>query len=326
MERCQALTSAGSACKCKAREGHTTCKRHARKEIVPPARSQCTQIRTNGQRCHRECGHNDTLCDLHRHHATRRERDQRLREFLEGMGARLWDEHPPTTFEDWFEPVERIEWLSPELKFELRDALMFRWGVYLQMRPPPTVKPRTELHGLSMDKQNVHTAAIVNQTKSILEPLEAVPIPEGQDTLCEIINTWEMKTGKSKVIRDMANWYKVSECRKKDDHLYKRTLDAVWARIKLHEHKTELIERLWEECEDAVNLCCEGHISRLASVLVGFDEDAHQEVSVGERLQQRMAAIDAMELSPEEKVDHAWRVFTELNIPMQDRYAWVDAF
>jgi len=25
-------------------------------------------------------------------------------------------------------------------------------------------------------------------------------------------------------------------------------------------------------------------------------------------------------------VDHAWRAFTELNIPMQDRYAWVDAF
>jgi len=249
-----------------------------------------------------------------------------MRELIEGMGAHLWGERPPTTFDEWFEPIERNVWLSAPLKFELRDMMMFRWGVYLQMRPPPPVKPRTELHGLSMDKQNVHTTAIVNQTKSILEPLEAVPIPEGQDTLCEIINAWEMKSGKSAVIRDMANWYKVSECRKTDDYFYKHTLDAVWARIKLHEHKTELIERLWEECKDAVSLCCEGHISRLASVLVGFDEDAHQEVSVGERLQHQMAAIDAMNLSPEEKVDHAWRVFTELNIPMQDRYAWVDAF
>ena len=281
---------------------------------------------TNGQRCTRDCGHEETLCDLHRYHATRREREERIRELVEGMGAHLWGEHPPTTFDEWFEPIERIDWLSPPLKFEIRDMMMFRWGVYLQMRPPPPVKPISQLHGLSMDKQNVHTTAIVNQTKSILEPLEALPIPEGQDTLCEIVNAWGLRTGVTKVLRDMAYWCEISECRKKDDHLYKRTLDAVWARIKLHEHKTELIERLWEECKDAVSLCCEGHISRLASVLVGFDEDAHQEVSPGERLQQRMAAIDAMNLTPEGKVDHAWRVFTELNIPMQDRYAWVDAF
>ena len=182
MERCQALTSAGSACKNKSREGHTTCKRHARREVVPPPTTRCSQIMSNGQRCTRDCLHDETLCDLHRYHATRRERDQRMRELIEALVAQLWGEHPPTTFDEWFEPIERNVWLSAPLKFELRDMMMFRWGVYLRMRPPPPVKPRTELHGLSMDKQNVHTTAIVNQTKSILEPLEAVPIPEGQDT------------------------------------------------------------------------------------------------------------------------------------------------
>jgi hypothetical protein len=172
----------------------------------------------------------------------------------------------------------------------------------------------------------VHTAAIVKQTNSVLEPLQAVPIPEEQDTLIEIVNAWGLKKGTTKVLKDMAKWYHTSFCRKEEDYLYKHTLDSVWARIKIHEHRLELNERLWEECEDAVGQCCEGHISRLASVLVGFDEDAYQKVSPGELLQQRMAAINEMDITAEDKVDHAWRVFTELNIPMQDRYAWVDAF
>lgn len=326
MERCTALTLSGSACKYKAREGHTTCKRHDRKEVVPQARTRCTQVMTNGRRCARDCGHQDTFCSLHREHATRRERNEHLRILVQGMSNHLWSERPPASFDEWFQPIERVEWLDPIIKFEFRELMTVQWFTYLEMRPPPAITPMSELHGLALDKQNVHTTAIVNQTKSVLEPLEAIPIPEGQNTLHEIINAWGMKKGISRVVRDMVNWYKVSECRKKDDYLYKRTLDAVWARIKLHEHYPELVKRLWEECEDSVSQCCEGHISRLASVLVGFDQDAHQEVSVGERLQQRMAAINEMDVSPEEKVNHAWRAFTELNIPMQERYAWVDAF
>jgi predicted DNA-binding antitoxin AbrB/MazE fold protein len=326
MERCQALTSSGSACKLKAREGHTTCKRHDRKEHVAPTVTRCAQVMTNGQRCTRDCGHGDTLCQYHRMGATQRERKERMITLVEEATLTLWGEHPPTSLEEFVRPIREADWLMEGLRIPVLEHMAMRWAAYLRLRPPPEEKPRSELHGLALDKQNVHTTAIVKQTNTVLEPLQGVPIPEGQDTLIEIVNAWGLKKGVTKVLRDMAKWYFQSFCRKEDDYLYKNTLDSVWARIKLHEHRLELNERLWEECEDAVGQCCEGHISRLASVLVGFDEDAYQKVSPGELLQQRMAAINEMDISSEEKVDHAWRVFTELNIPMQDRYAWVDAF
>jgi hypothetical protein len=72
-------------------------------------------------------------------------------------------------------------------------------------------------------------------------------------------------------------------------------------------------------------VCCEGHLSRLANVLVGFDDEAKPEVSVGELLQQKIAAISELDLSIEDKVGHAWAVFDELAIPMDQRIEWVDA-
>jgi hypothetical protein len=107
--------------------------------------------------------------------------------------------------------------------------------------------------------------------------------------------------------------------------LYKRALDGLWVRINESEHKDALVQRLWEECLDAVGVCCEGHLSRLANVLVGFDEEAEPEVSVGEILQQKMAAIAGMDVSVEHKVGHAWALFEELGVSAEERTAWVEA-
>jgi hypothetical protein len=63
----------------------------------------------------------------------------------------------------------------------------------------------------------------------------------------------------------------------------------------------------------------------LCNVLVGFDETVQPEISVGELLQQKMAAISGMDLSVEHKVGQAWTVFEELKIPMNDREAWIEA-
>ena len=72
-------------------------------------------------------------------------------------------------------------------------------------------------------------------------------------------------------------------------------------------------------------MCCEGHLARLTNVLVGFDEDIPAPVAVGEILQQKIAAIAALDVRVEEKVGQAWVVFVELNIPMEERMAWLDA-
>ena len=111
-----------------------------------------------------------------------------------------------------------------------------------------------------------------------------------------------------------------------DDFLYKRILDALWVRIQASEHKTELKKRLWEEWTESVGMCCDGHITRLVNVLVGFDPEFLPPVSTGELLQQRMATLAGLEIETEEKVLRANAIFDELGTPAEERTAWIDAF
>ena len=73
-------------------------------------------------------------------------------------------------------------------------------------------------------------------------------------------------------------------------------------------------------------MCCEGHISRLCNVLVGFDETFAPPVPFGEILQNKMAAIAALEVETEEKIRQATAFFNEFAVPEPDRAAWLEAF
>ena len=73
-------------------------------------------------------------------------------------------------------------------------------------------------------------------------------------------------------------------------------------------------------------MCCDGHMSRLCNILVGFDDAFKPPVSTREVLQNRMSAIAALELETEEKIKQATDVLNELKIPEDQRGAWLEAF
>ena len=73
-------------------------------------------------------------------------------------------------------------------------------------------------------------------------------------------------------------------------------------------------------------MCCEGHLSRLCNVFVGFDEAFRPPVSLGELLQNKMAAIASLDLSYDDKIQQAIDFFNEVGLPHADRSAWLDAF
>lgn len=270
----------------------------------------------------------DTFCRRHRTIEDRRARIRRLNEIWFRVLDTLWTENPTT-----IQPLQMIiirAYAYSEIDYESQEQLMVmlvdEWQEYRAMRPPTTVPPKSELHALTMDKQNVHTQVVAKQTSSTMEMLLTIPVPDKQNTLKEIAKAWGERNGTAKqVIRDMRAWYKKNECREMNDWLYRRVLNGLWRRIQIHDQQTELIERLWEECFDSVDTCCEGHLSRLCSVLVGFDDDAKQEVSVGERLQSKLATISEMDIPVEYKVGEAWIVFEELKIPIEDRTVWIEA-
>lgn len=183
--------------------------------------------------------------------------------------------------------------------------------------------PLPELQAFVQDTQNVHRKVVTDNTNSQTDKLLAVTVPAEQNTLAEVRKLF----GKSrKVMEDVEHWYSLAMCRKEADCLYKRTLDGLWALIKASPHKEELSKRLVQELTEAVGMCCEGHLSRLCNVLVGFDDAFTTVVSRGEILQQKMADIAALDVTERTKKMRARKVLRELEIPAAEHAAWLDAF
>ncbi len=187
----------------------------------------------------------------------------------------------------------------------------------------------TELGKMAHDKQNVHTQPVVKHTSKSTEILLSQTIPEEWD-MRSVIESYLRRNklvGKHKsTLKDICKWYRTRTCRTTNDKLYAKMLDGLLVIIQSHTtHKQELMKRLLEETSEAVGLCCEGHLARLANVMVGFDERFNPEVPVKEILQQKMALIAGKDIPVEAKVFEAYAVFQELKIPEEEHHAWIDA-
>lgn len=187
-----------------------------------------------------------------------------------------------------------------------------------------------ELAKLAQDAQNIHTRAVSQQTRAMMESLATVVVPAEQQTMTEIRAEWTAYAPDDRlesVERDMRMWATKSYVVEPGDFLYRRTLRTVWAKIQLFPKETrgELIRRLWEECSDAEGMCAQGHISRLLNVFVGFVEHADV-VCLEESFQDRMAGISRQSLPTEEKIAQATRIMDAIHMDTADRRPWLDAF
>lgn len=190
-----------------------------------------------------------------------------------------------------------------------------------------------DLAVLAQDRQNVHTAPVTHQTNRGMDILlNETPVPKGQFTMREILVEW-LTTRKDvkyddilKTERDMWHWYNTKSCRVVNDNLYHKLLQHLWSIVKVHSCKTEMSKRLYEECHEAIGLCCDGHITRLINVMVGFDDRFVPEISVKEQLQNRLAALSLQEITDEEKRTQAKSILVELQIPEIEHHIWLSAF
>lgn len=289
---------------------------------------------TNGNACTNPRGEGLTLCSRHHRIQERRDERRRAQEVMFAAMDAIWTDGDVdlarqrllTALTDGQIDQERFDNLTETLEEEIAF-----WQELHRM--PRAVVPQSDLHRLSLDGQSVHTKEVSKQTNETLKLLLETPVePDDVSSLDRI--TWEWcdkpynpgSKAFRDVMKDMRRWYAVSECRTENDWLYKRALDGLWARIKVSPMKDELLQRLWEEAYESLKMCCEGHISRLCNVFVGFDEAFKPQVSVGELLQQKMAAIAEKDIPIERKVGEAWLVFEELKIPREQRLDWIEAF
>ena len=322
MAICDATCKNGAPCKNKAKTGHAKCGKHG--GVPPPVQEACGYLKTDGTLCAKQRGVGP-LCPYHTY--VERERLERLAMRLVWIDVLdlLWTHRNEEGARNRLTEAYNTHTIS-EQAFIFYAGVLEEEIAFMTETHAPLAVAKTELHALSLDKQNVHTGPVNKQTEEGLKLLLETAVPDGQDTLKEIADVWADKSTIKSVLRDVKKWFATSMCRTLGDFLYKRALDGLWARIKTSPAKEELIQRLWEECSESVGVCCDGHMSRLCNVMVGFDDSFKAPVSLGEVLQQRMAAIAAKEIHVHLKVGEAWLVFEELNIPSEQRLAWIEAF
>ena len=205
---------------------------------------------------------------------------------------------------------------------------------HLEFADPPPV-PR--LRALAFDNQNVHTTEVSTQTNDTVAKILAIPVEPAQRSRATLFTAWNLlpisnREQKILVATDVDRHFQLRHCRtyppQEPDDLYRkmiRGLVAYITRVEDNETRDELWRRMFEECRDAVDMCIEGHIARLANVLVGFDEQYRSIISRGELIQNRVSAIYAMDISDEEKSRLANAFFDEISLPVDQRTAWVDA-
>jgi hypothetical protein len=196
--------------------------------------------------------------------------------------------------------------------------------------------PRGNLHLIAMDRQNVHTRAVSQQTNKALDILLALQREKNRSMRSPewFASRWLVRSygpwqAVSRTVTDMMQWYNTYTCRAVGDQLYRHTLDGLYLRISTHsseETKNELYKRAFEECSESVGLCCDGHISRLCNVLVGFDDAFEPPVPFGEILQNKMAALFALDIPTEEKLVQAIAFFNEYAVSEEERAPWLEAF
>jgi hypothetical protein len=196
--------------------------------------------------------------------------------------------------------------------------------------------PVPDLGRLALDRQNVHTGVVNDRTNDGIARLCAVPVPESQDTRRNVLHAFlEQGVPYENVMivwRDVEQWWNTDRCRvgaaDPPDQLYRRTLRGIVAyigRVESAETRTEIYRRLYQEAHESVGMCCDGHLARLVNVLVGFDEAFRPPVSQGELIQNRIAAIAALEgASVEERLRQANAFFDEIAYPAPERTAWLD--
>jgi len=201
---------------------------------------------------------------------------------------------------------------------------------------PPAVE-RRRLGILAHDEQNVHTQEVSGQTNGAIQRLLDIQIDPAQRSRATLFRAWNLLPGptreqKIRVATDVDRHFQLMHCRTQPpqppDMLYRkmvRGLVAYITQVQDPEVQTNLWQRMYEECRESLDMCIDGHISRLANVLVGFDENFKSPVSQGELVQNRIAAISAMSVNPEEKARLATAFFEEIALPSDQRTAWLEA-
>ncbi|NBQ59397.1 MAG: hypothetical protein EBU32_13690 [Opitutaceae bacterium] len=356
--RCVCVTAKGTQCTRDGLTGGTKCHQHRNTERtidteIVLAVEQCSHV-SRGKRCRRGevAGNAQHECTVHARIRFRRDDMERRVGIYQQIQDMYWDERraagiqmPPAN--DGHSVIDEVQACSLQvfLSFDLTttptdeqiaaavavfrprpdDVVIAEWWA-ARGEARPEAHPPDSLGAIAASSQNVHTRAVIDQSKRGMDFILAVPVPKGQNTLAELKARWS-EASHALIHADIRMWWNQKSCFTTDDYMYRRLLTGVWAYIKAQddpERRKELEARLMEECREAMRMCCQGHTNRLVNVLSGFVDEIQVEQSKGEILQQRFAAIGEIE-DEEARYTRATEVIAELGLNADEAGPWLDA-
>jgi len=185
-----------------------------------------------------------------------------------------------------------------------------------------------ELAQLAADRQNVHTAVVVEKVQRTVETVLTIIVPpeyqtETLKTPGEII--LECGLTKESAWQMMAKYCADDEIYDMGRGIYARVLNSVWQYIKTSPHIEDLKKILAVELKDNIGMCAQGNLSRLCNILSGYLDGVDTEAktkneTIGERFS---ALLDIDNL--QQRLEAGQRILEELNVPLEDRGHWIDA-
>lgn len=207
-----------------------------------------------------------------------------------------------------------------QARFERRHAERQAWRQQ-QQQPQPE-----GLAAFAADRQNVHTAVVVQQVKDSVDKILQIPVPlayqGSQRTLGEIIV--ECNIPDAATLQMSMKYCSLDDIYDLGHGIYRRVLDCVWQFIKTSPDSDNLKRILATEMIDNIGMCAQGNLSRLCNILSGYLDGINMDIkSKNVLLAERLAPLAEL-ANYHTRMEQARAIFEELEIPENDRAVWLE--
>jgi hypothetical protein len=181
------------------------------------------------------------------------------------------------------------------------------------------------------DPQNVHTTAMVRQTKEIVEKVRKIPVPPEYQwnlnitskTAGEIIAECKLSIHAScQMLTQYSHKTAIYDI---EEGIYGKVLDSVWQFIKNSPDKEDLCRILKQEMEDNIGMCAQGNLTRLCNILAGYLDGVAPPESIADKMGRLLPPLMEVE-DPLERIYNAFKIMKDNHVPFAEWDSWIGPF
>ena len=186
-----------------------------------------------------------------------------------------------------------------------------------------------QLARLANDNQNVHTQLVVEQTKTNVQEILKIPVPEiFKWQKNRLSMTYKMIIMFCHLSPKSAWQFASMYCSDAtiydlEPGIFGKVVDGVWQFISKSPDKADLKKILTAELRDNIGMCAQGNLSRICNVLQGYMDGIGQKESVSEILGREFPKL--MEIESEiERLNKGKLILFNNNVPEDQWDAWLE--